>query len=171
MLRRRNGQLLADIVSQEVRSRMMAGIGPANTKPELLLRRGLHALGYRYKLHDKRLPGKPDMVFPRRRAVIFVNGCFWHGHACHLFRWPSTRSDFWRTKISGNVTRDVRVREQVAARGWRIADVWECVLKGKERIPLGDVLAACAKFLEGTEPYASIGAPSTVPCPAPDDRH
>lgn len=143
----------------------MAGIGSANTKPELLLRRGLHALGYRYRLHDRRLPGRPDLVFSRRQAVIFANGCFWHGHACHLFKWPSTRPEFWRTKICGNISRDVRVREQLAAIGWRIADVWECTLKGKERLPLDEVLSTCAEFLDGTEPYVSVGTPSTIPCP------
>jgi DNA mismatch endonuclease (patch repair protein) len=159
---------LADVVSKEVRSRMMAGIGPVNTRPELLLRRGLHALGYRYRLHDKRLPGKPDLVFPGRRAVIFVNGCFWHGHACHLFRWPSTRPDFWRKKIGGNISRDVRVREQIMALGWRIADVWECTLKGKERSPLASILEACVAFLNSDAAYISVGSPSTVTCPNPD---
>lgn len=140
----------------------MAGIGPANTKPELLLRRGLHALGYRYRLHDRRLPGKPDLVFPGRRAVIFVNGCFWHGHDCHLFRWPSTRSEFWQAKISGNVARDSRVRALLSAAGWRIADVWECTLKGRERLPLDEVLGRCVAFLEGDDRYTSIGSPSVV---------
>lgn len=147
---------------------MMAGIGPANTKPELTLRRGLHRLGYRYRLHDTRLPGKPDLVFPRRHAVIFVNGCFWHGHDCHLFKWPATRPDFWRTKIVGNIQRDIRVRDIIAAMGWRIADVWECTLKGRERLPLEDVLAACASFLDGDEPYLSVGEPATVASGWPD---
>ena len=143
----------------------MAGIGPANTKPEMVLRRGLHALGYRYRVHARNLPGKPDLVFPGRRAVIFVNGCFWHGHDCHLFKWPSTRPDFWRDKIGGNISRDQRVREQLMVGGWRVADVWECTLKGRERLPIEDVLARCAGFLDGSEAYVSIGAPSTVPCP------
>ena len=84
---------------------MMAGIGPANTKPEMMLRRGLHAMGWRYRLHDPKLPGRPDMVFPGRKAVILVNGCFWHGHDCHLFKWPKSREQFWRHKISGNCAR------------------------------------------------------------------
>ena len=99
---------MADIVTPEVRSRLMAGIGPTNTKPEMLIRRRLHALGYRYRLHVKGLPGKPDLVFPSRRAAIFVHGCFWHGHNCTLFRWPATREEFWRSKIGGNVARDRR---------------------------------------------------------------
>lgn len=141
---------------------MMAGIGPANTRPEMMLRRGLHALGYRYRLNDRKLPGRPDLVFPGRHAVILVHGCFWHGHDCHLFRWPGTRPEFWRTKIGGNIARDVRVREQLLATGWRVADVWECTLRGRERWPLEDVLSRCTSFLNGHEPYTSVGSASTV---------
>lgn len=141
---------------------MMAGIGPANTRPEMLLRRGLHALGWRYRLHDRRLPGRPDLVFPGRRAVIFVNGCFWHGHDCHLFKWPRSREQFWRDKIAGNILRDERTRRDLEALGWRVADVWECTLKGRERLPLDQVLAEANAFLRGTAPRASIGAGQTV---------
>lgn len=141
---------------------MMAGIGPANTKPELIIRRGLHALGYRYRLHTKDLPGRPDLVFPSRRAVIMIQGCFWHGHDCHLFRWPSTREEFWRAKISGNIVRDRRVRDQLLDLGWRVLEVWECTLKGRERRPVEDVLAGCVQFLDGDVPFASIGADQTV---------
>ncbi|WP_419252444.1 very short patch repair endonuclease [Caulobacter sp. ErkDOM-YI] len=153
---------MADVVTPEVRSRMMAGIGPANTRPEMMVRRGLHALGYRYRLHDRRLPGQPDLVFPGRRAVIFIHGCFWHGHDCGLFRWPATRPEFWRTKISGNITRDARVRSRLAAMEWRVLDVWECSLRGRERLPPGEVLAACTTFLEGCETFSSIGVDGTV---------
>lgn len=145
---------------------MMAGIGPANTKPEMMIRRGLHALGWRYRLHVKDLPGKPDLVFPRRKAVIFVHGCFWHGHACPLFRWPSTREEFWRAKISGNVARDHRVRQQLLDARWRVLDVWECALRGRGRMPAEEVLAQCAAFLEGEAPHASVGDGRTVTNPA-----
>lgn len=141
---------------------MMAGIGPANTKPELLLRKGLHALGWRYRLHDRRLPGRPDLVFPGRKAVIFVNGCFWHGHDCHLFRWPQSRAEFWRDKIGTNILRDRRTRQELAALGWRVAEVWECTLKGRERRPLEEVLVDCVAFLKGTDARASIGLDQTV---------
>lgn len=141
---------------------MMAGIGPANTKPEMMLRRGLHALGYRYRLHSRALPGRPDMVFPGKRAVIFVNGCFWHGHNCHLFRWPGSRPEFWRPKLAGNMRRDKLNRAKLEALGWRVCDVWECQLKGKERRPLDQVLAECAAFLEGDAAYTSVGTSSTV---------
>jgi len=141
---------------------MMAGIGPANTKPEMIIRRGLHGLGWRYRLHARDLPGRPDLVFPSRKAVILVQGCFWHGHACHLFRWPGTREEFWRTKISGNIARDRRVREQLLALGWRVLEVWECTLKGKERRPVDTVLAQCVAFLRSDVPFASIGEDRTV---------
>ncbi len=153
---------MPDVVSPAVRSRMMAGIGPANTKPELLIRRGLHALGYRYRLHRRDLPGRPDLVFTQRRAVILVNGCFWHGHDCHLFRWPGSRVEFWREKISSNVRRDRDTRAKLAALGWRVAEVWECQLKGRERRPLDDVLGECAAFVDGDTPCCSIGPAATV---------
>ena len=97
---------MTDVVDRETRSRMMAGIRGKDTKPELTIRKAIHARGFRYRIHDRRLPGKPDMVFPRYRAVILVNGCFWHGHNCHLFKWPSTRVDFWKTKIERNREKD-----------------------------------------------------------------
>lgn len=140
----------------------MAGIGPANTKPEMLIRRGLHALGYRYRLHVKGLPGKPDLVFPGRRAAIFVHGCLWHGHDCALFRWPATREVFWRSKIAGNIIRDQKTTAQLINQGWRVLDVWECSLKGRERFPIEEVLARCAAFLDGTDIRASIGRDQTV---------
>lgn len=140
----------------------MAGIGPANTQPELIIRRGLHALGYRYRLHAKDLPGKPDLVFRSRRAVIMIQGCFWHGHDCHLFRWPSTREEFWRNKISGNIARDRRVRAQLLDLGWRVLEVWECTLKGRERRPVDEVFGECATFLDGDTPFSCVGADETA---------
>jgi DNA mismatch endonuclease (patch repair protein) len=142
---------------------MMAGIGPKNTKPEMIVRRGLHAIGYRYRLHDSKLPGRPDLVFPGRRAVVFIHGCFWHGHACSLFRWPGTRADFWRTKLSGNIARDARVRVQLADDGWRVLDIWECALRGRDGHSPEGVLNACVAFLEGAEPFSSVGGDRTVP--------
>ena len=147
---------------------MMAGIRGSDTKPELLIRKGLHALGLRFRLggsyrrSGKLLPGRPDIVFPGRNVVILVHGCFWHGHDCRLFRWPATRADFWREKITGNIARDARVRDQLAASGWRVLEVWECQLKGPDRQPPGEVLARCRQFLGGELRYASIGEPRTV---------
>jgi DNA mismatch endonuclease (patch repair protein) len=138
---------MADIVPADVRSRMMAGIRGKNTKPELVLRKGLHARGFRFRLHDAGLPGRPDIVLPRYRSVVFAHGCFWHGHDCHLFRLPSTRPEFWQAKIERN--REVDARSEVALKeaGWRQAIVWECALKGRTRLPLDDVIGECADWL------------------------
>nr|WP_081502627.1 very short patch repair endonuclease [Variovorax sp. CF313] len=108
------------------RSALMGRIRSVDTKPELVVRRMLHRLGYRYVLHDKRLPGKPDLVFPLRKAVIFVDGCFWHGHDCRLGSKPKTNAAFWQNKILGNKRRDMRHRRTLRKLGWRVATVWEC---------------------------------------------
>lgn len=135
---------------------MMAGIRGSNTAPELMLRRALHAEGFRYRLHDRRLPGKPDMVFPRHHAVIFAHGCFWHGHDCHLFKWPSTRPEFWQTKIQRNRENDARSEIALAERGWRQGVVWECALKGKVRLPLPTVIRRCTSWLRSDKPLLEI---------------
>ncbi|WP_417496207.1 very short patch repair endonuclease [Maricaulis sp.] len=129
-----------DVVDSATRSRMMSGIKGKNTKPELMIRSGLHRLGFRFRLHSKDLPGKPDLVFAKYRAVIFVNGCFWHGHDCALFKWPSTRPEFWRAKIEGNRLRDSRSLEAIRDAGWRDAVIWECALKGRHRMPDEEVI-------------------------------
>lgn len=138
---------MADVVSAEVRSRMMAGIRGKNTKPEMIIRRGLHAKGFRYLLHDKRLPGKPDLVFPRYGAVIFVHGCFWHGHDCHLFKWPKTRKEFWRKKIERNRKIDEDAIATLGKAGWRCCVVWECSLKGRTRSPVVSIFQHIVAWL------------------------
>lgn len=138
---------MADVVDAATRSRMMAGIRAKDTRPEMILRRGLHARGFRFRLHDRRLPGSPDLVFPGRRAVIFVHGCFWHGHGCHLFRLPATRQEFWRTKIQGNQARDGIAQGALRAEGWRVLTIWECAVKGRERLPVETVLDRAADWL------------------------
>jgi DNA mismatch endonuclease (patch repair protein) len=138
---------MADVVSPEVRSRMMAGIRGKNTKPEIFLRKALHAEGFRFRIHAA-LPGKPDMVFPKWGAVIFVNGCFWHGHSCHLFKWPKSRPEFWHAKISGNVARDQANIGKLVESGWRIATVWECALKGRTRLDSSVVIERCSGWLK-----------------------
>ena len=140
----------------------MSGIRGRNTKPELLIRSGLHRMGYRFRLHDKRLPGRPDLEFPSRRAVIEVKGCFWHGHACHLFRWPGTREQFWREKIAGNIARDAANREALRDAGWRVAEVWECQLKGRARQPLEKVIDRLVEFLRSADRDCVIGIDQTV---------
>ncbi|MEO9338598.1 very short patch repair endonuclease [Mesorhizobium sp. SB112] len=147
---------MPDVVSPEVRSRMMAGIRGTNTKPELTLRRGLHAVGFRFRLHDRTLPGKPDVVFPRYRAVLFAHGCFWHGHDCHLFRLPSTRADFWSAKIDRNREVDRNAVEGLLRLGWRVGVVWECSLKGRTRLDLADVIDHCADWLRSEAPTLEI---------------
>jgi len=147
---------MADIVTADVRSRMMAGIRGINTKPELMLRKGLHSLGFRFRLHDLTLPGKPDIVLPRYRAVIFAHGCFWHGHDCHLFKWPSTRVEFWRAKILRNQEVDARSNRLLSEQDWRLATIWECALKGRSRQPLEKVLSACADWLRSDQQQLEI---------------
>lgn len=111
----------------------MSRIRGSDTKIELLVRRALHAQGLRYRLGGASLPGRPDLVFPRHRAVLFVDGCFWHGHDCHLFRLPKTRTEFWQTKIDANRSRDQRVDVELKRRGWRVLHLWECELRGKSQ--------------------------------------
>lgn len=142
---------MADVVSHKKRSEMMSGIRSTNTRPELLLRKALFARGFRYRLNDRNLPGKPDLVFPGRNAVIMVNGCFWHGHDCHLFKWPSTRPEFWRAKIEGNRARDARVNNDLATLGWRRACIWECAIRGKTRKPFDDVVETCVNWLRSSD--------------------
>jgi len=138
---------MADIVSPAVRSRMMAGIRARDTKPELSLRKGLHARGFRYRVNVRTLPGKPDLVFPRYRAALFAHGCFWHGHDCPLFVWPKTRADWWRAKIARNRAVDAAAVEALKKAGWRVGIVWECALKGRGRMPVDMVVDACAAWL------------------------
>lgn len=147
---------MVDIVSKEVRSRMMSGIKGKNTKPELVVRKALHQQGFRYKLHDKSLPGKPDLVFPRYRAVIMVNGCFWHGHKCHLFKWPKTRPEFWRDKIGRNIEKDVENLDALQVSDWRVLTIWECALKGRGRIPLDEIVNQTAGWLKSDKASMEI---------------
>jgi DNA mismatch endonuclease (patch repair protein) len=132
---------VADIVDAETRSRMMSGIRGKNTKPEMTVRRALHAMGYRYRLHARELPGKPDIVFRGRRLAIFVHGCFWHRHtdpSCKLARMPKSRPEFWEPKLEGNRARDEANVAALKAMGWNVLIVWECQIKNLE--PLKNLL-------------------------------
>lgn len=120
---------MADRVSKEVRSRNMAAIKGANTKPEELVRKYLFSKGFRYRKNVRSLPGSPDVVLPKYKTVIFVNGCFWHMHDCKWFKWPKSNADFWREKITKNVERDARNKEALEKDGWQVLTVWECELK------------------------------------------
>ena len=142
---------MADIVSKEKRGQMMAGIRGKNTKPEKIIRSGLHRLGLRFRKHRKDLPGKPDLVFPKYNAVLFVHGCFFHGHGCHIFKWPKSNTGFWHKKISGNIERDKTTLDRLQQDGWRTGVVWECALKGKGKRVLADVLEDCHKWILSEE--------------------
>lgn len=136
---------MVDIVDTSVRSRMMAGIKGANTRPELELRRALHAAGYRFRLHSTKLAGKPDIVLSRYRAVIFVHGCFWHRHdGCRYATAPATRTEFWENKFDANVRRDARNQSDLQAESWRVAIVWECSIK---RIGGSDITRRLTEWL------------------------
>ncbi|MDI1282748.1 very short patch repair endonuclease [Brevundimonas sp.] len=155
---------MADVVDPATRSRMMSGIRGKDTKPEMLIRRGLHARGFRYRVHCKDLPGKPDLCLPKYRAVIFVHGCFWHGHDCHMFKWPKTRPEFWRQKIGRNREVDGVATAALLAAGWRVGVVWECALKGRSRLPLETMMNECESWLAGSDAILEIqGAPTAQP--------
>lgn len=147
---------MTDVVTPSKRSEMMAGISRRDTAIELALRKELHARGFRYLLDHSALPGRPDLVLPRYRAVIFVNGCFWHLHDCSLFKMPSTNRERWRKKLEGNRERDRRVRRQLAELEWRVLDVWECALKGPGRIPAERVAERAAGWITGEKMRGTI---------------
>ncbi len=119
-----------DVHDKQTRSYNMSQIKSRNTKPEEMVRKYLFAHGFRYRKNDKKLPGKPDIVLPKYKTVVFINGCFWHGHeGCRYYVIPKTNTEFWINKISGNIIRDVRKNEELKELGWKIITVWECELK------------------------------------------
>jgi len=142
-----------DIVSPKVRSAMMSRIRGKNTTPELLVRSLLYRCGYRFRIHVKSLPGRPDIVLHSRRAVIFVHGCFWHRHSCGLAYQPKTRARFWAEKFAGNVERDRRYRRRLTNLGWRVLVVWECEID--DELKLGRRLR---EFLTDSMQVATSGS-------------
>lgn len=134
-----------DIISPERRSALMSRIRGKDTKIELEVRQGLHALGLRYRLGGAGLPGRPDLVLPRYRTVVFVHGCFWHRHDCHLFRLPKTRTDFWREKVDANQARDKRNTAALCEAGWKVEIVWECQLRGRSAEERAHLIAGLAQ--------------------------
>ena len=125
---------MADIKSKDARSYNMSRIRGKNTKPEEIVRKYLFSRGFRYRKNDKHLPGTPDIVLPKYKTAIFINGCFWHGHEnCKYATIPETNHDFWFSKISRNVERDKLTREKLTQMGWRVIDIWQCQLKAKEK--------------------------------------
>lgn len=134
----------------------MAGIRGKNTRPEIFIRKCLHAKGFRYRLHVRYLPGKPDIVLPKYRAAVFVNGCFWHGHDCHLFRLPGTRTEFWKKKIGDNRQRDERVIRMILEAGWRVLTIWECAIRGRESRNADEVIDQTATWIDSDSPLMEI---------------
>ena len=135
--------LYVDNFTPEIRSKIMAAIKSKNTAPEMAIRRALHRRGFRYALHATDLPGKPDLVFRSRRKIVFVNGCFWHGHCCDKGRLPKSRIRFWSAKIDANRARDRKTARQLRQDGWSVMTVWQCQTKDLEK--LADRIA---RFLE-----------------------
>lgn len=140
---------MVDVVTQAVRSRMMSSIRGRDTRPEMVVRHYLHQRGFRYRLHDRSLPGAPDLVFPRYKVVIFVHGCFWHRHArCRLAATPVNNAEFWLKKLSGNTERDQRNEQKLLRDGWRIIVIWEC---GIRLLGKGENLDWLPKRIKGDE--------------------
>lgn len=136
---------------------MMAGIRSKNTRPELFIRKELHALGFRYRLHDRKIPGKPDLVFPKYGALIDVRGCFWHGHDCDYFKPPVTNPEFWARKVTENRQRDARNLKAQTEAGWRSLIVWECAVRKAGKQPDESALIpAIACWLRGSSQHAVI---------------
>lgn len=126
---------MADVVDRATRSRMMSGIKGKNTNPEMRVRRFLHRLGLRFRLHDPSLPGKPDLVFPKYRTVVEVHGCFWHQHpGCRYAYTPASNREFWSRKLASNVKRDSRNKRALKAAGWRVIILWECEVAKEQRL-------------------------------------
>lgn len=140
---------MADHKVSEKRSRNMAAIRGTNTSPEIKVRKALHAAGFRFRLHSYILPGKPDIVLPRYRAVIFVHGCFWHHHGCSNSVWPKTRAEFWRAKISGNKRRDRRNERALQSDGWKVFTLWECDVRAAGGLSDMKKLLPSKKVLSG----------------------
>lgn len=145
-----------DTVDSSTRSKIMASVGQRNTGPEVKLRRMLHKRGLRYGLHSKKLPGSPDLVFPKFRAVIFVHGCFWHSHGCKYSTKPSTHKSFWLEKFNANKKRDKLKIKALLANGWRVLLVWECAVKGANKGDLEKVASLVVKWLKSGEKYGKV---------------
>ena len=150
---------MADIVGASTRSKMMACVKGKDTIQEVEIRKRLFALGFRYRLHVKKLSGTPDIVLPKYKAVIFIHGCFWHVHDCHLFRWPKSKKAFWKKKLSGNKKRDIKNIESLKKLGWRILVIWECSFRGTGKNhdhEIARVVRQVSKWLTSRQNYSEI---------------
>ena len=142
---------MVDVLDRQTRSRMMASVRTKDTAPEVAVRKALHGRGFRYRTHVAELPGKPDIVLPKYRAAILVHGCFWHGHDCPMFRLPATRRDFWEAKIRRNRERDADVRVALRVAGWRCLTVWECALRGAEKLDFARLIDDVAAWVRSAD--------------------
>lgn len=147
---------MVDVLSPNQRRYCMSRIRGKDTKPERIVRRGLFKLGFRYRLHRRDLPGCPDLTLPKHRAVIFINGCLWHGHECRMFNWPSANKDFWRRKITSNRANDVKVATGLKQLNWRVLTIWECALRGRDRLDNGILLARVVSWLQSDRRTGTI---------------
>jgi len=148
---------MTDVVSPEKRSRMMSGIKGKNSLPEMLVRQSLFAMGFRFRLHRRDLPGTPDIVMPSRKVAVFVHGCFWHAHqGCRYAKTPSTRTEFWTSKLRANVERDQRAVEKLAEMGWRVLNVWECATRDPTSAAV--LAEALQQWIDGDAAFGEISA-------------
>jgi DNA mismatch endonuclease (patch repair protein) len=139
---------MADKFDKKTRSRVMAAIKNKNTKPEVNIRKALFAKGFRYRIHNKKLPGCPDLVFSKYKAVIFIHGCFWHNHDCKLGKLPSTNLDFWKEKLEKNKERDLRNIVELKNMGWKVKVIWLCQIEDKKRLKSNDALLEIIKWIK-----------------------
>ncbi|UZN49625.1 very short patch repair endonuclease [Cupriavidus cauae] len=139
---------------------MMSGIRGTNTKIEVTLRHALHRRGFRYRLHCRDLPGRPDIVLPKYQVAIFVHGCFWHGHTCALFKTPKTRTQFWLDKIDSNRRRDLVASERLLEKGWRLAVIWECALRSQPEHTLELLVDRISTWLKDSDATQLLEIPS-----------
>jgi DNA mismatch endonuclease, patch repair protein len=159
-----------DTVDKATRSRIMSSVGRKNTGPEKSLRYVLHKAGLRYRLHDRALPGSPDLVFPRFRSVIFIHGCYWHSHGCYKSTVPKSRNEFWAAKFCANKLRDRRNVQLLTEKYWRVMVVWECAITGKSAYSSAKLAARIYTWLNASKPFAVI--PERLqPRPSPAERN
>lgn len=153
---------MTDVHDVATRSRNMAAIKNKHTQPEIWLRKQLHAAGFRYRLNVAALPGKPDLVLAKYRAVIFVQGCFWHQHNCAQFHWPKSRVDWWRAKITATRRHDEMVQDKLREMGWRVLLLWQCAIKGRTRLPQEQLLAQINDWIRYGGSFAELPPADTV---------
>lgn len=147
---------VVDTVDAATRSAIMSRVRSTDTKPEMAVRRALHARGYRYSLHSRSLPGRPDIVLTRHQAVVMVHGCFWHGHDCRLYRLPQSRQEYWSAKVERNKARDSDVQKKLKDMGWRCFVVWECAVRRPGGREVEEIAGRFEKWLNGHRQFGQV---------------